>query len=220
MNIKGLIFDFDGLILDTETPDVIAWQQIYAKYGYEFDFYSYSPAIGAVYEFSQPAELLTQNNPNLNKNFIMDEWYQLKNELLKPQKLSRGVRDYLLRARQLSLKTAIASSSTYEWVSKHLKRLKIMHYFDSIHTVDQTGIGKPNPELYLLALKSLDVSPHEALAFEDSPNGITAAKSAGIFCIAIPNPITKKLDISHADLILNSLTDTTLDKLIKLLKTK
>jgi len=220
MNIKGLIFDFDGLILDTETPDVIAWKQIYAKYGHEFDFFNYAPAIGAVYEFNQPADSLTQKIPNLKRDIVMEEWYRLKNKLIKPQAISSGIPDYLLRAKELSLKIAIASSSTYEWVVGHLQRLGIKHFFNSIHTADQTGIGKPDPALYLLALKSLKIHCSEALAFEDSPNGITAAQSAGIFCIAIPNPITKKSNISHADLILNSLIDMTLDELINLVRTK
>jgi len=114
----------------------------------------------------------------------------------------------------LDLKVAIASSSEKSWVVSHLERLGIHQFFDFIHTVDETKIPKPDPALYLLALESLKAGPNEVIAFEDSTNGVSAAKTAGIFCVAIPNPTTKSLPLDQADLILESLAHLPLSQLL------
>jgi HAD superfamily hydrolase (TIGR01509 family) len=214
MTIKGLIFDFDGLILDTETPDVIAWVKIYKKYGQEFDFSEYSLAIGSVYEFSGPAKNLINLVPSLNLDEILQEWLQIEKELIEKQSIQPGIMDYLNFSKQENLKTAIASSAERSWVVGHLKRLGIEHLFNFIHTVDETKISKPSPALYHLALKSLQLEPDEVIAFEDSTNGVSAAKAAGIFCVAVPNQITRLLQLDQADLILDSLANLPLSQLL------
>ena len=74
--------------------------------------------------------------------------------------------------------------------------------------------AKPRPTLYLEALDALGVSPENAIAFEDSPNGIDAARAARIFCVAVPNAVTAQLDLSHADLVVGSLEDLPLVELV------
>jgi len=159
MTIKGLIFDFDGLILDTETPDVIAWIKIYEKYGQEFEFSQYSSAIGSMYEFSGPANHLVNLVPALDKEIIFQEWLHLENELIEKQSIMPGIREYLDCAHQFNLQIAIASSSESAWVNGHLKRLGIEKYFNFVHTVEDTNIPKPDPALYFLTLKSLRLRP-------------------------------------------------------------
>jgi HAD superfamily hydrolase (TIGR01509 family) len=214
MTIKGLIFDFDGLILDTETPDVIAWVKIYKKYGQEFDFSEYASAIGSVYEFSGPARNLVNLVPSLNLDGILQEWLKLEKELIEKQPIQPGIMDYLKSANQLNLQLAIASSAERTWVRGHLIRLGIEDSFNFIHTVDDTKISKPSPALYNLAMKSLQLKPVEVIAFEDSTNGISAAKAAGIFCVAVPNQITRLLQLDQADLILDSLANLPLSQLL------
>lgn len=215
MKIKGLIFDFDGLILDTETPDHTAWVRIYKQYGQELNFVSYSKAIGAVYEFTQPAEILVNLVPGLDKNEIINNWVILEKQLLDAQTLLPGVGNILKEAKELNMKVAIASSATSDWVISHLEKFGIREYFSSINTVDLTGIPKPDPALYNLALKSMHLQPDNVIAFEDSPNGIKAAKAAGIYCIAIPNQTTIRLNLNEADLVVNSLEEIGLSELIR-----
>jgi len=214
MTIRGLIFDFDGLILDTETPDVIAWIKIFKKYGQEFNFNAYSSAIGSVYEFSGPAKQLVNLVPYLDQEVVLQEWLQLEKEMIEKQPVMPGIMDYLNSARQLNMQTAIASSSEKKWVFGHLKRLEINSFFNFVHTVEDTNIPKPDPALYNLALKSLRLKPEEVIAFEDSTNGISAAKAAGIKCVAVPNQITRMLKLDHADLILDSLANIPLSQLL------
>ena len=114
----------------------------------------------------------------------------------------------------MGLKLGIASSSDREWVMVHLTRLGLAPYFDVVHTADDVERTKPDPALYILALSSLGLKPEEAIVFEDSPNGVTAAKSAGIFVVAIPNPLTSQLSLDHADLKLDTLADLSVNEII------
>jgi beta-phosphoglucomutase-like phosphatase (HAD superfamily) len=108
------------------------------------------------------------------------------------------------------LKRAIVSSSNRAWVDMHLERLEEAVGWDAICTADGDPTrAKPSPTLYLAALASLGVDADEAVAFEDSPNGVRAAKAAGVFCVAVPNEVTRDLGLEEAgaDLVLDSLAD-------------
>ncbi len=113
------------------------------------------------------------------------------------------------------MKLAIASSSPRAWVVNHLTRLKLRENFDPIVTSDEVIHVKPAPDLYLKSIELLGLKPSQAIAFEDSPNGIRAARAAGLFCVAVPNPITQQLEMDHADLVIDSLESVTLDELIE-----
>jgi len=129
--------------------------------------------------------------------------------------------DYIHEAKRLGLKLAIASSSPRSWVvDTHGDRLGIPRYFDEIICRDDVAPGrtKPNPDLFLLALDRLKVRKDEAIVFEDSPNGVKAAKSAGIFVVAVPNQITSLLSIDNANLTLTSLSDLSLANLLDKVK--
>ena len=97
---------------------------------------------------------------------------------------------------------------------EHLERFGIHEHFDAIVSREDVTRTKPDPELYRMAIQRLSVSPRESIAFEDSTNGIRAAKAAELFCVAVPNPLTADLDLSEADLQLPSLEATSLSELI------
>ncbi|HVF24844.1 MAG TPA: HAD-IA family hydrolase, partial [Anaerolineales bacterium] len=131
-----------------------------------------------------------------------------------------GVLETIHEAKRLGLKLAIASSSTHSWVDTHAKRLGIFDHFDSIICSDDVGADrtKPFPDLYLMALDRLQIRNDEAVVFEDSPNGVTAARSAGIFVVAVPNPVTSLLKFEGEDLMLASLSDLYLPGLLNQVK--
>lgn len=114
----------------------------------------------------------------------------------------------------MKLGLAVASSSPHSWVDTHLTRLGLLDRFDAIICVDDVGVAKPDPGLFLRALVSLGVTRDEVIVFEDSPNGVRAAKRAGIFCVAIPNPITSLLAFDRPDMRLNSLAEISLEELL------
>jgi HAD superfamily hydrolase (TIGR01509 family) len=216
--IKALLFDFDGLILDTETPDVRAWEDIYAEYGFSFPLESWAQIIGGTGgpSFDAAAHLQTLLGSPLDLSALQAQQTHLSHSLVNQESVLPGVWDYLREAKRLGLKLAIASSSPHSWVDTHATRLGIFHYFDDVVCSDDVAAGrtKPNPDLFLLALDRLEVCNDEAIVFEDSPNGVRAARAAGIYVVAVPNSITSQLSIENANLVLSSLADLPLHELL------
>jgi len=216
--IKALIFDFDGLILDTESPEVEVWTQIYKENGFVFPFNDWVQTVGGygISNFDAADHLSHLSQGQLDSASMRSRHRSGSDGLTLKKPVMPGVEDYIHEAKRLGLKLAIASSSHHAWVDAHTKRLGIYKYFDKIICADDVGAGrtKPNPDLYLLTLSQLEVRNDEAIVFEDSPNGVKAANRAGIFVVAVPNSITSNLDIEGANLRLNSLAEESLNFLI------
>ncbi len=221
MPIRAIVFDFDGLILDTETPELVAWQEIFREYGCELPIDVWADCIGRPSGYFDTCSYLEKlSGRTIDHEATKARRRARSQELMEQEGAMPGVEDYLHQARALGLKTAIASSSSSGWVVGHLKRLGLDSLFDSFTCSEHTSNHKPNPEPYLCALRSLGIPPADAFALEDSPNGVTAAKAAGLFCVAVPNPVTGRLDLSHADLIIPSLKEKPLEELIRHIEQK
>ena len=209
--VAALIFDFDGLIVDSESPGFQAWSELYASYGCLLPFDKYAACIGTLGGFDLHAYLEEQAARALDREGLEAACNARWRELMQAQPLLPGIDACISSARSRGLKLAIASSSTQEWVTGNLRKFALLDQFDAICTSDFVEAVKPDPALYLLALDKLGVSADEAIAFEDSPNGILAAKRAGLFCVAIPNPLTRNLPLDLADRRLRSLEEFDLD---------
>lgn len=226
--LKALIFDFDGLILDTETPEYLAWKDIYQEYGFELPHGEWEKIVGgyglSTFDAAEHlAELLSSSQRaqgQLDSASLRDRHRSESGALIHAQEILPGVLDMIHAAKEHGLKLAIASSSPHAWVDGHAKRLGIFHYFDVVVCADDVGAGrtKPNPDLFLLALKKLQVQQEETVVFEDSPNGVTAARQAGIFVVAVPNQLTSMLPIEGANFILSSLSELPLSLLLDTVK--
>ncbi|RLE39516.1 HAD family hydrolase, partial [Candidatus Acetothermia bacterium] len=136
-------------------------------------------------------------------------------ELIESEEVLPGVVDRLQEAKRMGLKLAVASSSPRSWVHGHLSRLGLLKEFDCIRCGDEVREAKPAPDLFLAALSCLGLKPEEAIVFEDAPHGVAAAKRAGIFCVAVPNALTRALGFDHADLTVESLAAITLAELLR-----
>ncbi len=212
--IRALIFDFDGLIFDSETPDFTSWQETYAHYGVELPRDVWNAHIGST-SFNPYLHLEELVGRPLDRQAVWTRRKVRDNELLAAQAVLPGVENYLAEAQQLGLKIGLASSSDHSWVDNHLQRLGLFHHFVVTRCADDVGgVCKPDPAVYRAAIEALGIAPQEGLALEDSPNGVTAAKKAGLWCTAVPNQMTRELDLGHADYILNALTDMPLSQLI------
>jgi len=219
MRIRALVFDFDGLILDTETPEFRAWQEVFAEYEKDIDLSTWTDYVGkASEEFDPHTYLESLVGRSLDRVEIRNKRRRRNRDLLVAEPILPGVEACLFHGKELSLRIGIASSSPKDWVVPHLDRLGLTHFFDCIKTKDDVHKCKPSPDLYLSAIHDLDASPREAIAFEDSPNGALAAKAAGLFCVAIPNSITEGLAFEMADLRLSSLSDFTLSMILQRLE--
>lgn len=215
ITIKGIIFDFDGLIIDTETPELKTWQELFESYQVEFSFQDYSQFIGMVYDDSSSIDILESRlGRKLDKESVFQDFKQRKIALIDEEPLCDGVLEYLQDARKLNLKVGLASSAKREWVDYHIKRQSIEHYFDCIHTLEDVKSPKPDPELYSLTAACLGLQPQEVIALEDSFNGIQSAKAANLHAVAVPNFVTSTFDFSQADLILDKLSNISLNEMI------
>ena len=215
--LKALIFDFDGLILDTETPEVLVWQSIYKENGFELPVHEWEKTIGgygvSTFDPARNLSLLTQGR--LDAAALQTRYRLESDALVHANPIMPGVMDMIHAAKAQGLKVAIGSSSPHSWVDMHVQRLNIIHYFDRIICQDDVAPGrtKPHPDIYLKVLETLQVKNTEAVVFEDSPNGALASKRAGIFVVAVPNPLTARMNV-QGDLNISSIADLSLQDLM------
>jgi HAD superfamily hydrolase (TIGR01509 family) len=214
--VRALLFDFDGLILDTESPSLAGWRRVYEEHGHELTLDRWSAAVGTVGGFDPLAHLESLVGSPLERDAIQARRLEHELSLVEAEELRPGVPEYLADAERLGLRKAIVSSGSRAWIDRHLTRLERLYGWEAIVTADgDEDRAKPRPTLYLEALGLLAVGPAEAIALEDSPNGIRAAKAAGIYCVGVPNPVTAGLGLDEADLVVDSLADLPLPELLR-----
>jgi len=219
--IRALIFDFDGLILDTEGPIYRSWTEVYQAHGEALPFELWVKTVGSSNQAFHPQHHLEERLGHPLSQEVIDRRVERRVELVLAQPLLPGVRAIVDQARAAGMKVGVASSSSRDWVTGHLERLGLLDGFDCMRCRDDVEHVKPEPDLYLAVLECLGLQAADAVAIEDSPNGIAAAKRAGLPCVAIPNPITEGLDLGAADLRLRSLAEVTLPQLLdRLTKTQ
>ncbi len=216
MIIKALIFDFDGLILDTETPMFRSWEEIFVEYGITVSPVEWASLLGSSTDPVEAYEIIEKHiGEPIDRESIRTRRIQRELELLKSEEVMPGVVDLIAEARTRGLRLGVASSSDRKWVIGHLMRLGLHTYFESIRCADDVSRTKPSPDLYLAVLRDLGLQPDQAVAFEDSFHGVEAAKEAGIFCVAVPNNVTRYLPMPEADLTVNVLSEIGLEAYIQ-----
>lgn len=217
--MKALIFDFDGLILDTETVVYQSWQEISQEYHCTLPLEKWVLRVGGSIDFFDAHTYLESLiGQKILRQELDTKRIKRQLDLLSTYSALPGVEQLITDAKRLGLLVGLASSSERNWVVGHLTRLGLYPHFDCIKCCEDVIHTKPHPELYLSVLDALAILPEQAMALEDSPNGIRAAQSARIFSIAIPNAITNHLSFEHADLRLASLLDVTVERLITTVK--
>jgi HAD superfamily hydrolase (TIGR01509 family) len=213
---RALIMDFDGLIIDTEVPRFVSWQEQYAAHGQELTLATWMPMIGmARASFDPQAHLEMLVGHAIEREVAQARRRQRWVELVAAQSVLPGVAAYIADARRLGLRLGIASSATHPWVEGHLASRGLLGAFDCVRCAEDVAHPKPEPDLYLAVLAALGLGAEEAIALEDSPTGIAAAKRAGLFCVAVPNPLTRALALEEADVRLASLEELPLERLLQ-----
>ncbi|HSO58112.1 MAG TPA: HAD family hydrolase [Paenisporosarcina sp.] len=212
--IKAVIFDFDGLIIDTETIWYEAYKDALLQHEVNLTIEQFSLVIG-----TDDTVLDKYILDNIKEPSTISEIRELASNLFHEKIgqpiLRDGVEDYLIAAKEAGLKIGLASSSKREWVERYLTQLHILPYFEVIKTRDDVTTVKPDPELYVQAINALGVKPEEAVAFEDSLNGLKAALAAGLKCVIFPNPVTTNLAFENHSLRLSSMAERPLAYILK-----
>lgn len=206
MILKAVIFDFDGLLLDTEWAAFSAWNHIFKEHGQELRLEKWVLCVGSGYHLFDPVrELETLTGLSLNGQELLRRKEKLKQEACALLPLMEGAHEAIGTAKKAGFKVGLASSSFRPVIHGHLERLGIASCFDATVTGDEVAQIKPHPDLYDKCARILGVQPENCLVFEDSLNGVKAAKQAGMCCVAVPNRVTRGLDFSLADQVVDSL---------------
>ncbi len=214
--LQSLIFDFDGLIIDSEGTEFQAWREMCLRHGVELELETWLPCIGrgATTRVFDPYDYLEAQVGRALVREEIEAWCRQRNlELIDAQQVLPGVKELIVEAKARGLRLAVASSSSRRWVAGHLARLGLLDYFDALACGDEVEHTKPYPDVYLSALANIGADARQTVAFEDSLNGMLAARRAGLFCVVIPSMLTQYLTFGEVDLRLNSLAEITLDTL-------
>ncbi|HZQ85990.1 MAG TPA: HAD family phosphatase [Acidimicrobiales bacterium] len=209
--IDAVVFDFDGLIVDTESSSFRAWVETYEEYGCTLVEEDWAQHIGTINGFDPYGTLCARATlPVPPEGELRAAKRAREQELVEAEPVRPGVVAWLDEVATMGLPVAIASSSPTHWITGHLTRLNFTDRFAVVACCDDDRPPKPAPDVYLAACERLDVAPSRSLAIEDSAHGVAAAKAAGLWCVAVPGPLTRTLDFSAADITLGSLADVPL----------
>lgn len=216
--IKAIVFDFDGLIIDTETAWYRSYLQAMEEENLAFPLELFCRCVGS-HDDELVAYIAGQAGSDERLTRIRARAAALHEGIMHETDVRDGVRGFLEDARDAGLGIGLATSSLGAWIDRFLGRFGLLPYFDVIVTKDDVREIKPDPELYLRATAALGVRPSEAVAFEDSANGAKAAKAAGLHCIIVPNAVTERLVFDRYELRIASMGDHKLADLLSELKT-
>ena len=198
------MFDFDGTILDTEQSVYQSWAELWQEQGVELSRRHWQGIIGTDAGFDPWIELERAVGVSLDPA-LQDRRRDRRDELQATYVPRDGVVTWLEEARRLGLPVAVASSSPIEWVQGHLRRLGLDGFFVTLVCRDESTPAKPDPTSYRLACRRLGARPRWSVAVDDSPHGVDAAVTAGLYTIALPHGLTADLDLSRADVVTASL---------------
>lgn len=209
-----IVFDFDGLILDTETTQFIAWERTFRHFDLApIGLDEWTKSMGRHEDdplrFKPLDRLLAALDRELDDE-IQRVRRSYRDDLLDIQPVQPGVEQLLDEANSHGIPVAIASSSPASWIERHLRPRGLFERFTTVSCAGEGVPGKPDPAVYLLACQALGADPRRSLALEDSPNGAAAAKAAGMTCFIVPTPVSQHLDFSGVDRVLTSLEQVSL----------
>jgi len=214
---QALILDFDGTIIDTESPAFESTAQIWARHGVEFPMDWWLQGMGTDRKSTWVKELEHRLGHSINHDSVLEERQQIKNEMTESQPILPGVLELLEAADRRGIVMAVGSSSPHNWVDRHLKRFGLYERFTHVVCRDDVGgVSKPAPDVFVRALGLLGVNADSAVVIEDSPNGLKAAMAAGLRTVVVPNPLVKSLDFSGAYARYEALDDLPPDQLLDL----
>ncbi|WP_432989051.1 HAD family hydrolase [Dactylosporangium sp. CA-233914] len=212
--VDALVFDFDGLLMDTESTLLEGWRAEWRHHGLRLDESGFFADHGGDITAARYAELAAAVGPGYDRAESHARRIAYRDALLACLGLAPGIREWLDRAEALGLRMAVASSSPRAWVEEHLSRTGDLQRFEVRAFGDEVAAYKPDPAVYRLALARLGLPPQRAVAFEDTPHGTAAAKAAGLRCVAIPNPYADPSRFTAADLVLPSAAGLGLDAVL------
>ena len=219
--MKAVVFDFDGLICDSEWPIYEMAATAFRQFEVTLEPSLWADVVGLADDDHDWFARICERTGAAIDRTEFDRCYRARDRSWRDRmEPMPGVVDLIADIAERGVPRGIASSSTSQWVEEHLLRMGLRDRFDAIVGFDHTGVGKPAPDVYVAVCKELGVEPADALALEDSAHGVAAAKAAGMWCIAVPNRITVHNIFTLADgVATGGLAGLTFPDLLALLST-
>ena len=208
--IAAIVFDFDGLLMDTETTSLASWRYEWSQWGLELDESHFFVDHGGDTTAERYAQLANAVGTEYNQLLSHERRTAYRETRHLELDLAPGIAAWIDEARSSGLRLAVASSSPADWVTKHLHRVGRLESFETLACGDDVDAHKPAPDVYRLALQHLGVDSDNAVAVEDTPHGVASARAAGLRCIAIPSPYFDHARFEEANLVLDSAEEMSL----------
>ncbi len=214
--LKAILFDFDGVIVDTESVLFQSWQDTCAAHGCALSIEQWAANVGGYsYDIFDPlGHIETQCGHPIDREAVNTARRACYLHRVHRQDAMPGIPEAFEATKTLGLKLAVVSSSSINWVTGHLKRLALDAFVDVYACGNEVENVKPDPAVYHLALERLHIGAAQAIAIEDSPKGVAAAKTAGIYCVAAPNPVTRHAPLNGHNRLVPSLADNDFRELV------
>ena len=212
---RALVFDYDGLIVDSETPEYECWNKVFADHGLALPVEEWVHVVGGAVVVDMRQELELRLGRRVDWAVVDQARLEHHHRLFSRQPLLPGVQALFDQGRRRGWRIGVASNSTQGWVKPGLERFGLWPYVGALRARDTAARPKPHPDPYLEVLAELGARPGLSFAFEDSAPGIAAAKAAGMTVICVPNALTRHHDLSQADRILDSLAEFTLPETLE-----
>jgi HAD superfamily hydrolase (TIGR01509 family) len=214
----ALIFDFDGLLMDTESTSLESWRYEWQQWGLSLDAATFFAEHGGDLTEQRYADLAAAVGPAYDQSLSDRRRGARRAELNASLDLLPGLRGWLSEARRAGIRLAIASSSPRDWVAGHLSRVGAEREFEAFACGDEVAAPKPAPDVYRLVLAKLGLDGDQGVAVEDTPHGVAAAQAAGLRCVAIPNRFAAPSRFAAADLVLESASQLSLGETLERLR--
>jgi len=215
MTLRAILFDFDGLMMQTETAYYGGWKAVYDEYGVELPMDYFVKMIGGGFGHNPFQFLADQTNKPIDEKAIWKRVMDVHWEMALDEPLMPGVQQWIDDARKMGLRMAVASSSPHSWIDFHMKRVGVWDDFQAVICRDDVPLRKPAPDLYVAAMRALEVQPEDCLVLEDSEHGVDAAIAAGVYVVVVPHHFTEHMEVSHANRSIPSLAEVSLADVIR-----
>lgn len=212
--VAAVVFDFDGLLMDTESCMLGSWQQEWRHHGLELDLDSFWVDHGGDVTAERYERLAREVGLSYDRATSHARRVAHRDRLHAELQLRPGIGSWLDQAERANLRLAVASSSPRGWAHHLLAGVDSAHRFEVFACGDEVSAPKPDPAVYRLALDRLGLPADQVIAVEDALHGVAAAQAAGLRCVAIPNPHMAAARLAAAELLLTSATEITLGQVL------